>query len=456
LRLTLKAELIAMGDLAVPTLAQSARGGNADCVSMLHSIGTPQAAKALVPFLSDSSYQYIRMNAAVALGDLLRNKNVEYALGSYPLGDSAKKSDRLRWVWKPLGDQGEASLPLIAGRIGLLLAKLSEVTTRSYAREQASRIDRRIIIPLLVSINSQHLIDLNFNRIEISSWFDEMDVSKLTLAGLKKVDPQLSANVSHLRETLPLVAGPILTGLRREAQPSLMWLLRRLDLLPRLDMVARLVSNPKPTVDDWLNVLRPRVYDFGTGIHFSMICMLLSSLLAMGTLFAARHYYFTDWSLDPAESYVLLFVGGVSLCLLIAQSIGGIEIWGHRPRDLAVYFGAIYLNPVEAISTIRLSEGVFKRIGIFPTALVAVLFPPTLAYACTRFMLFFITVPEVVVVWALFLSVIFWLRREGLRRHRLAHNPLHGVLDVPETMADVQDLMAKRSASRRRDDDLGP
>ncbi|MEU4348415.1 hypothetical protein [Streptomyces sp. NPDC023838] len=85
--------LVSMGDLAVPALRTAALRGRREALRALWEIRTPRSAVALSAFLLDSTGE-----VAFYLGDLLRDRGIEEALGQTP--QRVREPDYM-WVWQP-------------------------------------------------------------------------------------------------------------------------------------------------------------------------------------------------------------------------------------------------------------------------------------------------------------------------------------------------------------------
>ncbi len=140
-----RAALIRMGDLAVPSLRERALNGDVDALNDLLTIGTPQAAAVLVTAIYASSLD-TRAAAAWRLAVLLRQPDVEDALRQSPLTDDESGAEAIHWLWRPFAEPPGSSLPLIAGRVGEIIDKASYESLQ----DSDHHIDPRIAIPLII------------------------------------------------------------------------------------------------------------------------------------------------------------------------------------------------------------------------------------------------------------------------------------------------------------------
>jgi HEAT repeat protein len=116
----LRSALLRMGELAVPVLATRANNGDRDAIADLADIGTPAAARALVPLLwSDPGP--VSLATAFNLMGIFADHEVEQALRDFPLSAQQCEAEWLDWVWEPFGEPEGSALPVIAGRIGWVI-----------------------------------------------------------------------------------------------------------------------------------------------------------------------------------------------------------------------------------------------------------------------------------------------------------------------------------------------
>jgi hypothetical protein len=142
-----RSALIHMGDVAVPVLGLLAAQGSTDAVDALQAIGSPAAARALVPLLWErDSNAKCRYFAAWRLAVLVKDSSVESALATYPIAPEQEREPYLHWHWEPFVETDRPnSLLIIGGRIGYLLDKCPI----SMAPIEAPSIDPRISVALL-------------------------------------------------------------------------------------------------------------------------------------------------------------------------------------------------------------------------------------------------------------------------------------------------------------------
>lgn len=138
-----RAALRAMGELAIPVLAERAEADDQQAVDDLAFIGTPAAAEALAGLLQTS--QTVAVRAAWRLAELLTNPDVEEGLKNsryQALGGARPAYD---WIWQPFASPGTQD-----GPINSIIAQVAELIEANpgYAPDSDTGVDPRIAIPL--------------------------------------------------------------------------------------------------------------------------------------------------------------------------------------------------------------------------------------------------------------------------------------------------------------------
>ena len=133
--------LIRMGDLAVPALKKLAESGNQNALNDLARIGTPEAAKRLVPFLWHSDAA-MSGRTTWHLATLISQPEVEEAIRECQL-EQWQLDDKLllSWVWEPFNES--TGLSIVANRIAYLLQEAPIETALT-----PLKLDPRLVIPV--------------------------------------------------------------------------------------------------------------------------------------------------------------------------------------------------------------------------------------------------------------------------------------------------------------------
>ncbi|KKH93076.1 hypothetical protein EO95_17380 [Methanosarcina sp. 1.H.T.1A.1] len=141
--------LIKMGDFIVPALEnESSSVSSVPRIKIFREVGTPFAAKSIVPYLWDNNSE-VAYTAAWSLSSLIKDKNIEKELSGYQFQNGIDQQT-LDWVWSPFEDVEHSSLSKICGRIGFILDTPNTFNSTLDLFEN-SKIDERISIPLFVS-----------------------------------------------------------------------------------------------------------------------------------------------------------------------------------------------------------------------------------------------------------------------------------------------------------------
>jgi len=398
--------LVRMGDLAVPYLKQLA-GYQEGALQDLFTIGTPQAALALVPFLWSDSEE-LATDAACYLGKLLSQSNIEDGLHEYKPTTSELKAAPLKWVWEPFEVPAGSSLPLIAGRMAFLIAH-----TQRDVPDTLLPIDSRIMIPLLVEEMNNWTIPMNrsdslrlsyeVRREFLIRHWEQFGLSS-SVEVIHRVFDRLGVHITPKLERLIKLAAP----------PTLKELLGRWR-----------GEDSNPTINDWRSLSAPISYRFKTGWHYRTIQALFVSAIALTLI--SIYFSFREASQDWFRWHVIGLAATVAslalptLVIFIADEVRTIR------RVLSPY-----TNPVELLEEIgdSLWEMFFSTsdfFGIFMTISLFV-YQPLIIYFTSSFISRFLGIAYIVLIWLAVIVSVFMLFRIGSRKDRAARNPLRGIL----------------------------
>jgi hypothetical protein len=434
----LREALVRMGDLAVPALAERAATGSEDVLDDLRRIATPAAAEALVALLWRGDDTSVR--AAWRLGVLLREPVIDEALDRLVISSEQRALHRIDWLWRPFGDP-TSSLGVIAGRLGELLQR----ERPDLAPASSPPIDPRVGVPLLAVARSGGF-KVKSGSVEI----DERMRGILRSLGdrLESFDP---TGTGLSRSSLaPLPRGPkvplyeLVPYLRSDtdqARPGIELQLALVDhLVPqifgsgqarrlvahlpeaiRIDLVSRLPARLAHQ-DHWANVLRPIRYMFASSWHYRVVLVIAAGLsgLALWELWQQVHAPHVGWSrwLPWWEMAVIV----LSWVLIIAQ------------RCKPVVLGGVAAAPGLGIMIAWFSfldRALLFSLGVI-LALPLTIGSASVGYRSTMLLRHqtgsWLLTAGILAAVASVVAACTWV---GLRRDRLARNPLHDVLDHP-------------------------
>ncbi len=302
--LRLDQALIRMGDLAVPAIVSLVEKGELAATKTLHAIGTPDAARALVPWLWHSNRD-LENHAGWILGNLLQQTSVEEALRDVRLTERLKRGEGLGWIWYPFKPGADSDLPTIVGRIAYLIINRAVPTLQMVEAQQTLSIDPRLAIPLCLIEQAAEIDTLNL--------YDFKKDINVLVQRQKKIDilnlGDPKAEIDSLPQQQPEsdsveaeVEGLVDRILNQE-KCALLWtnLFSSLDSGLQLDLLHRLVNNRLPDRNDWRNLFRRLEYDFKTSWHYWSVLVFATavSLVAIGEMVNRIIRHPTVWMNGP-------------------------------------------------------------------------------------------------------------------------------------------------------------
>ena len=409
--------LVRMGDLAVPALTDSARSDFVSALDDLQAIGTPLAAVELIPFLWHSN-QELAVAAATCLGTLLSKPDIESRLMGVQLTESQRKADWLDWIWAPFAP--ETSLAVIVGRIAWLI----DSSTVGWPKTN-DLLDHRLVIPLCAINLGEHIYTL-----------ESVEETKKTLE-----------EASSYRSDLGL--GAFLDKI--QASPKLHFMLKVLSGDPRRKLFSQLAKGPRPTTADWANIFKPTEFQF-RGSPYSSFSMLIVMTITLGALY--QLWWAHDLSAKSGWSIFFLII--LSLIILVNVLINqnywsklvNIDNADMTPMPLTYVLGPLVFIPelIRDIKHDKLGCSIYLGIIILatPISFLFIGWLPVVGFYTTEFLLEIglpiISVVTIQLSWWLGLSILLIV---GLRRDRLARNPLYGLLN--DALAEPSKALTRKS-----------
>jgi hypothetical protein len=261
--------LAQMGDLAMPVLVEQAKQGLEWAFDALQTVGTPQAAAALVAFLWEEDQK--PHWAAWRLAALLDSPIIADTVRTYPLTEAQRKAKFLEWIWEPFEPDPASPLRVIAGRAAYLLAESAPP-----AGFDAQAVSPRFLLALCtVSAASA-------GRIKELDEKSRKELAEQLLSQPKSaiLDAVEELKVFSSPRQHPAAAPPgavdaamqqaYVDGAREQASADEGWQ-RLFDALPLTLQLAWLQRREQgarlPDVNDWRNLFRPSEYDFSRSWH---------------------------------------------------------------------------------------------------------------------------------------------------------------------------------------------
>jgi hypothetical protein len=455
-----RVRLASMGDLAVPALRKLADTGNLRAIDDLCLIGTPDAAGALLAILSMKSGALpVTISAAWALGSMLANAAVEEALHDPERApkDVWSADADWDWVWKPFAPPTSA-LHRIVARVAAV------IDANAVPGNVANVLDPRVAVPLCVDrlprekgftnrgrmLKSVHRMSIEFQSADNEASKQAIAAGDWTraLSLLGRSKPLGDEANDQWALSLPKEnADAFVTGLLEAGNASEKFreLVHRMDLRTRVRFMMRLLREPLPTRDDWINVNRRVSYHFDTGWHFRACLLFWTALAALPLQGLAT--MLGRWS-TLAVLQKVVFGGSMIVILLQASCALLLAFSNVREKDgdtwlFALLFGP--LAPLLAVLSIPVAVREDDALGfaLAPVGVICSAWIVSLGYFGTMRVLSFpgAGVPGAVAFWVAVVAISAALWVLGLRSDRAARNPLHGILDTAVDPAKPQEAV---------------
>lgn len=454
----MREHLVRMGDLAVSVLVGLYAQGLETAMDALLAIGTPDAAKALLPLLWDTDYN-LAARAAWRLAALLPEPNVEEVLRNYPIAEEQRRANWIDWIWQPFEEPADSALPVITGRLAYLMTS-SPVAEALAGFEEQPKLDPRIVIPLC-AIETVREIDLS-----------DYEILKQALARLEKHQNSLSFSQAQAE-----FVGEIIT----RASSRWCYLLSSLSVDLQNDLLYRLITGRLPVPYDWIylfqnqikynlkrtwefwalvavcasicimvilqltsNDLQAYLSTFNLTEYLSKSQLLIAKLLAstvkiIGSYETAKRAYFL-----LSKTIIFLWVAiGLSLPLVMA-------LIQYTGSNLYIFFGMPLLllcfSPIMSalpIMLILLSLEVIQKtvrtllillgLVLLPLwvcfAISAIFFTPSIIYLSTVSAIGLWHWQYGLAMWSILTVLITSLWLISARKENKARNPLQGILE---------------------------
>lgn len=252
--------IVRMGDLAIPHLVEAVGDYKEIAIDDLMSLGTPNAAKALVSYLWHSDIE-IAGRAAWHIASLLQQPEIEEELQFIKL-ENYQSQAKWQEIWVPFFNGKNSALLKISAQTAYLL----EVSMPDIIPILQPQLDPRLVIPLCAL--SRHKI-----QPQKDLWNQNLDVLLLnaTLGVNSQVEEQILKNVRSLIDRLDVHAH---------------WKTLLLTLPPvmQLILLKKLIKDgSSATIQDWKNIFNQARFNFSQSWQYFCIIViaLLLSVLAI-------------------------------------------------------------------------------------------------------------------------------------------------------------------------------
>jgi len=362
--------LVRMGELAVFGLGKLAAAGSHNAIEDLGGIATPKATLELVPLLWEDDS--LAIAAAWQLACLIGVRENEEALR--PLYITAQQRNQAwhDWVWVPFAEPKESALPVIAGRIALLLEQDTEnLVTIIPKLKQA--VDPRIALPVLLC-SKENIHTLKWEVVKIaqnpnptlSESMTEIK-SEMINSGVSIIEP-LSLSSGFGRKLFIFRVFDLGSNERYKIQVARLkkLILEAVNDLPT--SVTILMSGLEPSQfsillqacessnrklkEDWRNSRAVESYSVKTGWH-AMLAGIMALLLIVPALYSTSSYCLKNWQwFVDNKFYVTIIV------IILITSLINLEHF--------------FFNLIDSfqIKSLLLCQLVAAAIGLFIVALI--------------------------------------------------------------------------------------
>ncbi len=439
--------LLQMGDLAVVALRDAATDGRLQAVFDLGEIGTPFAALALHRVMWSRNDQ-IASAAAFRLAALLKNSSVEAAVLSTDEAASRELFDE-RWAWVeyPFEAVDRASVGRLVHRIVMLLSNHFEGVDPDIVR--CDDIDRRVAVPLAIHCGTSGMHVRRFLPIEATRWSAEILEAGVEPFRAHTLGEVLDWARFAMRSNPAQAKAAIVAAWRAVSNYSMAGLMACVDPALAVDLTARFTSVPAPERQDWENLSNPVSFTLSRSPHYWFTLALVAILSSAALLEIAPVVLFSpSWI---SWRVIIAVAGGCSIIAGWRRLIYGYErsvsdgSRGPRRFDhqMLVAVGIAPIIPLMYVyeATVWAFNRLRRKLHTFDAPdwedmrwLVAIsACSPAVIYYATAFTSHHYTWWQAGAGWSVLSLLLTALWKLGLRRDRLARNPLAGVLERGET-----------------------
>ncbi len=219
-------------------------------------------------------------------------------------------------------------------------------------------------------------------------------------------------------------------------------LLNSLPYLGQVDLFSRFKAKRQPVPNDWVNLYRPVVYDFGAGWHRKAVALAVIAAAIVVCFIAGREVYrmhaFVSW-----RSAAFIFFSSLAIMHLFLTITRSEDAHGYTYVQDFFHVTAILIVPMYfyLLILVKISRREFSDLfdfRAFSNYIVCVFFiltgacVPAGAYLAAPYLIRsgyrWTTALACYVAFLIACALIYYA---GYRRHQAAQNPLHGILDQP-------------------------
>ncbi|WP_052166274.1 NACHT domain-containing protein [Methylobacter tundripaludum] len=442
--------LVRMGELAVFALGKLAAAGSRNAMEDLGSIATPRATLELVPLLWGDNSSTIA--AAWQLACLIGIPENEEALRQFKLTAQQRSQTWHDWVWAPFAEPKESALPVIAGRIALLLEQnIKNLVTIIPRLNQA--VDPRIALPvLLCSEKNLRALKNGMQKIldnpapELSKFLENI---KTKMTSISELNLDLHNLIEQYGKENIILQVFNLSGneqLKAKAAQLKKFILEAADDLPA--SVTVLVNELAPRQfgkllqafksfdrkpkEDWRNSRSVVGYSMESGWHF-MLAGIMALLLIASSLYAMGLYCWENWQyLVDNKAYGT--VTALTLIVLLIVPVPHIfDIYGSFKFGFLLLCQLIAVGAVLSIITlsarsIKTSNEIKKWIFVLTLSLAIWWLGVLILYFAANYVHQFYSWPWVAALLLAWYGCAIALVVIAIQKEHQANNPLAGII----------------------------
>lgn len=444
-RVELRPLLTEMGDLATPHLEKWIDPSAEWTLDSLQTIGTPQAARALVPLLwaADEALSHA---AAWRLAALLPNSRIEATLRQYPLTQEQRAAPYLDCVWEPFEPEVNSALRLITGRVAHLL----DIMPSEALAVAHDSLDSRLLLPICTVAGVQARELGAVRKLLVAEHRESLEER------LKRLLEPANAILPDSEDERRAFVCEALD--KASADPPWRALFDRLPEFTKFELLRRLVQGTRlPDVKDWHNFRRPSEYQFASSWQVRGLKVLVALVLILALLYLGDTILHTssrpDWETgfyivcslvllvalwwqartrwDLQSSGAILLLCGLAMAMTLL-SIAKSGVGGWLPGALSgavvgillgILIGALDRPVGAAVVGAMLGAVIGAIVGAVPGAIVGAVF----SWA-SLFVTNLVGPAGLAGFWGAWALVCVVLYCQAQRRKRAAENPLHGLL----------------------------
>ena len=408
--------LVRMGDLSIEYLISLVKKGSIEAIDDIYMIKTPKAVESLIPFLWENNKQ-IASYVAWRIAAMLSVSNLEITFKKYKLPEFQKRTSSFDWIWRPFMDSTNSDLPIIIDRVSFLICHTSEDNIPLIPLP----LDPRLVTPICVYLSDFEINKLNLYENPPSyllELFDTLDINQFTKREIKYSEQNIQqrkiiifqilesyGNTNNKKDIYNLTQF-LFQIINSIASPRLIYLLNCLNFEQRYRLIKEIIiENPKPKIEDWINIFNPLKYEFRKSWHFQALRIIMVLLIIL--IYTPIIIFFensTNWSNG------LILMGGISIFSYLPLYWNLMSIFTDNDHIFPIILLLSTIIPVPIIFLLFFSS-------------FTIIYLPLNNYFQWQNILLSMLL-------SIGISIILW--RRGKYLERIVNNPLKGFLSLDD------------------------